>query len=315
MSAASGYKPSPLGYGSPARNSPFRRPESPASPSQATNSQYSQRGNITPTTSPTKPSGASFAHSRLGSTASAASPPTSPSMESGNRTPRFGGGVPPGGNSQNHLGSPVTISRAAPTKQPSSNGNALSQLQPSQVRTLREGFQILDRNSDGVVTREDVADMLDQLGLPSSQSELSQFFPPSAPQTMTLAVFINSIATTLAAMSPSTELLSAFSAFDDDDSGQIDVAELRDALLNTAPEPGERSLTPAEVDRIVSGFSGRRAFSKSSVMAAARDQHGGGFGAKGKGEVFKYHDFVQSIVGGGKDNSETNSSHDDGSED
>jgi Ca2+-binding EF-hand superfamily protein len=44
------------------------------------------------------------------------------------------------------------------------NGNALSQLQPTQVRTLREGFEILDRDSDGVVNREDVADMLNQLG-------------------------------------------------------------------------------------------------------------------------------------------------------
>ena len=40
----------------------------------------------------------------------------------------------------------------------------MSQLQPSQVRTLREGFQILDRDSDGVVVREDVMDMLNQLG-------------------------------------------------------------------------------------------------------------------------------------------------------
>lgn len=45
------------------------------------------------------------------------------------------------------------------------HGNALSQLQPPQVRTLREGFQILDRDSDGVVNREDVADMLNQLGM------------------------------------------------------------------------------------------------------------------------------------------------------
>ena len=43
-------------------------------------------------------------------------------------------------------------------------GNALSQLQPAQVRTLRDGFQILDRDSDGIVNREDVADMLTQLG-------------------------------------------------------------------------------------------------------------------------------------------------------
>lgn len=44
------------------------------------------------------------------------------------------------------------------------HGNALSQLQPAQVRVLRDGFQIMDRDSDGVVNREDVVDMLTQLG-------------------------------------------------------------------------------------------------------------------------------------------------------
>ena len=89
-------------------------------------------------------------------------------------------------------------------------------------------------------------------------------------------------------MSPSAELLSAFSAFDDDDSGQVDLNELRDALLHTAPEPGERALTPLEVDKIMVGFSGRRAFSKNSMA--------GGLGKRG--EVFKYQEFVNSIVGG-----------------
>jgi Ca2+-binding EF-hand superfamily protein len=45
------------------------------------------------------------------------------------------------------------------------DNNALSKLQPAQVRELREGFQILDRDSDGLVGREDVADMLTQLGM------------------------------------------------------------------------------------------------------------------------------------------------------
>jgi Ca2+-binding EF-hand superfamily protein len=44
------------------------------------------------------------------------------------------------------------------------DNNALSHLQPAQVRELREGFQILDRDSDGQLGREDVADMLTQLG-------------------------------------------------------------------------------------------------------------------------------------------------------
>lgn len=44
------------------------------------------------------------------------------------------------------------------------DNNALSRLQPAQVRELREGFQILDRDNDGQISRDDVADMLTQLG-------------------------------------------------------------------------------------------------------------------------------------------------------
>ena len=65
------------------------------------------------------------------------------------------------------------------------------------------------------------------------------------------------------------------------------MAELRDALLNTALEPGERALTPAEVDQVMNGFTGRRAFNRN--MNAQ-------LGSK-KGEVFKYQDFVNSITG------------------
>jgi Ca2+-binding EF-hand superfamily protein len=44
------------------------------------------------------------------------------------------------------------------------DNNALSKLTPAQIRELREGFQILDRDNDGRIGREDVADMLIQLG-------------------------------------------------------------------------------------------------------------------------------------------------------
>lgn len=49
--------------------------------------------------------------------------------------------------------------------QPQVDGNALGKLLPAQVRELREAFQVLDRDSDGQVGREDVADMLTQLGM------------------------------------------------------------------------------------------------------------------------------------------------------
>ncbi|EPE36157.1 EF-hand [Glarea lozoyensis ATCC 20868] len=174
------------------------------------------------------------------------------------------------------------------------SSSALSKLQPAQVRELREGFQILDRDSDGLVGREDVADMLTQLGLPSTQADLTSFFPPSSPQTLTLPAFLSSIATLLASLSPSAEMLSAFSAFDEDDSGQIDVKELRDALLHTAPDPGEKALTEREVDRVMSGFMGRRAFGKM----------GGGMGMGKRGEVFRYQEFVSGLAGGSAEEKE-----------
>lgn len=143
----SSYKPSPLGYGSGAtRSSPFRRPQSPVSPSALRQT--------TPTASPTKqgPPGAGRFMS---------SPVTSPTQEL--RTPRGYVTVEDVPDAQ------LPQVRSIPRPPSSSSmghghGNSLSQLQPSQVRTMREAFQILDRDSDGVVNREDVVDMLNQLG-------------------------------------------------------------------------------------------------------------------------------------------------------
>lgn len=55
------------------------------------------------------------------------------------------------------------------------NGDALSKLPASQVREMREGFQILDRDNDGLVNRDDVVDMLTNLGNMTSSS-FDKFF-------------------------------------------------------------------------------------------------------------------------------------------
>ncbi|KAL7921924.1 hypothetical protein ACQKWADRAFT_293898 [Trichoderma austrokoningii] len=277
MSISTTFKPSPLGLGSPpsVRNSPFRRGESPASPSPLRH--------ITPTSSPTKAGAAATTPSGTSRFAR----PTTPTRDQSDA------------KEEEEEKTPVmaTPTRASPPSWKAGSklavggslggSNALSQLQPTQVRTLRDGFQILDRDCDGVVNREDVADMLGQLGLPSGSSDIGRFFPPSKPQTITLAAFLNSLAESLALLSPNTELLSAFSAFDDDDSGQIDWAELRDALLNTPPEAGQSALSAAEVDKVVDGFTGRRAFNRNmNAHLSAR-----------RGEVFRYQEFVHSIMG------------------
>lgn len=120
----------------------------------------------------------------------------------------------------------------------------------------------------------------------SGPADVTPFFPPSTAQTVTLPAYLNSLASQLASLSAASELLSAFSAFDEDDSGQVDLAELRDALLHTAPDPGEKPLTERDINTVMNGFTGRKAFGK----------HSGGMGKRG--EVFKYQEFVAGIAGG-----------------
>ena len=121
-------------------------------------------------------------------------------------------------------------------------------------------------------------------------SSLSQFFPPGSPQTINFPTFLNILSTLLDPLSSRQELVNALAAFDEDDSGQIDVHELRDALLHTAPEDGERPLSEREIDQVLSGFTGRRAF--GAKMS----------GGSKRGDVFKYHEFVDGIMGGTTNN-------------
>lgn len=173
-------------------------------------------------------------------------------------------------------------------QQPLLPHDAISRIPTSQVRELREGFQILDRDNDGLVNRDDVVDMLTNLGQPSSTSDVTPFFPPGAPQTLPLPSFLNSLAGLLAPLSGQQELLNAFAAFDEDDGGEVNVGELRDALLNTAPEAGERSLNDREVDEVLGGFTGRKAFGKGRGDIGNRK------------EVFRYREWVGGIVGPGE---------------
>lgn len=43
--------------------------------------------------------------------------------------------------------------------------DAAANLSPAQLREIREAFQVLDRDNDGSVNREDVADVLVNIGM------------------------------------------------------------------------------------------------------------------------------------------------------
>lgn len=157
---------------------------------------------------------------------------------------------------------------------------------------MRESFEVLDSSNSGSINSASVSSALEQVGLEGTH--LSSFFPPHAPATLNLAKYLDIISAPLAELSSNEELEAAFEAFDKDDSGQIDVAELRRALLTTTPDVGEEDfrMSEREVDGILAEFSGRRAFGARGV-----NRLGGGGSAKG--EVFRWKEFMGAIGGVG----------------
>lgn len=155
---------------------------------------------------------------------------------------------------------------------------------------MRESFEVLDSSNSGTVNSGAVSVMLQQLGLDDSSRALSEFFPSSGPPQLNLARYLDTLSAPLAELSHPDELGAAFGAFDVDDSGQIDLAELKDALLHTVPEPGEpfHPMSDREIDSILGEYAGRRAFGAKGLNAGAK-----------KGEVFRYRDFMANVAGGG----------------
>ena len=58
-----------------------------------------------------------------------------------------------------------TVMNTTPPGSKNFTNDTLSKLPQAQVREMREAFQILDRDSDGQVNRDDVVDTLASLGM------------------------------------------------------------------------------------------------------------------------------------------------------
>ncbi|KPI45372.1 Myosin regulatory light chain 1 [Cyphellophora attinorum] len=171
------------------------------------------------------------------------------------------------------------------------------QLPPALLHNLRESFSVLDSNTSGSITPASIQETLSSLGI--QESNLAQFFPSGQPQQISLPQYLNQLASLLAALSPPQELLNAFSAFDDDDSGQIDVAELKTALMTTLPDPGEQRLVERDIDRALEGYTGRRILGRNTTgISGVRGINSTPAAKRNGGDVFRYQEFVANLTGG-----------------
>lgn len=153
------FRPSPLSFGSN-RTSPFRRPSTPNSPPGRPATPGSSPSRVyTPTQSPSKLNQSYTVDDNDGP------PSNGPPSNEPIPQPNFTREQPPSptkkasspSNSSTLMGSRSHVAMGA------SNDSA-AQLAPEQLREIREAFQVLDRDNDGSVTRDDVANVLQNVG-------------------------------------------------------------------------------------------------------------------------------------------------------
>ncbi|CAK4033471.1 EF-hand like [Lecanosticta acicola] len=307
-------RPSQIGNTSERPSSPFARPSSslsiPASPSRKTSS-ASQND------APLSPSLRSPSLLRQSSVSPAPEEPETPVVAPSWRAPVDGARpsseelledspfyMPPSpANLRPTAQRTVTSSTATTIKPPASAARAKPPSSPPKLNapggynhipqpllhSMRESFEVLDSGNSGFVNSAAVSEMLSQMGMDNTPATLKDFFPPNGPAQLNLARYLDVLSGPSADLSQNDELRAAFEAFDLDDSGQIDMSTLRDALLHTTPQPGEDTihLSEREVDGILGEFTSRRAFGSRGLHAP-----------KGKGDVFRYRDFMASVNGG-----------------
>ncbi|KAL7417683.1 hypothetical protein BDY24DRAFT_375731 [Mrakia frigida] len=145
---------------------------------------------------------------------------------------------------------------------------------PPQIQQFREAFNLIDSNSDGLISASDLALTLSNLGLPSSglSAALASLYDLPTNGTdgkeggITFTVFLSMMGDKLLKLDPEEELNEAFGSFDEGDEGVVRVEEMREWLR----ESGER-MSEEEINKLFSsrftdkrkGLFNYREFSKS----------------------------------------------------
>ncbi|KAK9369702.1 hypothetical protein V1509DRAFT_618863 [Lipomyces kononenkoae] len=133
---------------------------------------------------------------------------------------------------------PIEDNRSAKARVPS---GAFTQMSQSQINQIKETFTMLDNDRDGIVSAGDLEQMLTYLGQYPSSDTINDMMA-RMPSPLQFPSYLTAMSSILCQFSSKEELVTAFSAFDDDDSGQADSQELRDALI-------EAGVSAADIDK------------------------------------------------------------------
>jgi len=131
-----------------------------------------------------------------------------------------------------------------------------SMFQAPQIQQFKEAFQLIDHDKDGWVNESDLREIYSSLGITPPKETVAELLNArpgeggggrrdEGDRGINFTMFLTMMGERLFEFDAEGELLEAFSSFDEDDRGLVDVAEMRRWL-------GE-GMTEYEIDRLVRG--------------------------------------------------------------
>lgn len=130
-----------------------------------------------------------------------------------------------------------------------SGSNVFSMFSQSQVAEFKEGFQLMDHDKDGIISKTDLRATFDAVGKLSNEKELDEMIneaPGPINFTQLLSLFGNRMANS-GGSDDDDVVINAFKSFDND--GKIDGEKLRHALMTWGDK-----FTGKEVDDCYDNF-------------------------------------------------------------
>ncbi|EMR08488.1 hypothetical protein PNEG_03314 [Pneumocystis murina B123] len=125
-----------------------------------------------------------------------------------------------------------------------SSSGLFTQLTSTQVNEFKESFALLDKDGNGIISKEDLEAMLVSLGQNPTSSDLS-YMLSLIPSPLNFAAYLTFFSTYLSEISPREEIMKAFQTFDEDNSGKVNFYDLKDALMTMGSRMSEHQVDNA----------------------------------------------------------------------
>nr|BAA95134.1 myosin light chain 2 [Cheilopogon agoo] len=131
----------------------------------------------------------------------------------------------------------------------SGSSNVFSMFEQSQIQEYKEAFTIIDQNRDGIISKDDLRDVLASMGQLNVKNEELEAMIKEASGPINFTVFLTMFGEKLKGADPEDVILAAFKVLDPEGTGSIKKEFLQELLTTQCDR-----FSPEEIKNMWSAF-------------------------------------------------------------